>query len=161
MVEQIKGYSQLQARLHAVGGTKMSTGMMKQLGARAIAEQKLLVMPHKKTGVTQASIHVSNITATSVTTAVGGAGRWLEFGTRPHVITPKVAKVLAWASGPAGGANRRLTGATRVGKLADHFARIVHHPGTRPYPFMIPGAKLAISKSGLADVVVKAWNDAA
>lgn len=158
----MKGYGALQARLRAISGAPGSVGRMKLLGAAAVMEQKRLTQPNKKTGVTQNSIHVSSVSATSATTEAAAAARWLEFGTKPHVIRPRVARVLAWASGPAGGANRRLTGATRKGASADHFAMVVNHPGTRAYPFMVPGAKLALEKAGLAEkLIIEPWNSAA
>ena len=43
---------------------------------------------------------------------------FVEFGTRPHLIKPKRRKSLRWA--------------TEEGYV---FARIVHHPGSRPHPF--------------------------
>ena len=46
-------------------------------------------------------------------------GREVEFGTPPHVITPKKAKALKFKSG---------------GKTI--FTKVVHHPGTRPNPFI-------------------------
>ena len=44
---------------------------------------------------------------------------YVEFGTPPHIITPKNAKALHWKSGQD-----------------DVFAKVVHHPGTRPQPFI-------------------------
>jgi HK97 gp10 family phage protein len=44
---------------------------------------------------------------------------YVEFGTAPHIIRPKNAKALHWQTG---------------GK--DVFAKIVHHPGTQPQPFI-------------------------
>lgn len=152
---ELIGYQGVQARLRAISGPTFGPKLMKRLGAAAVMEQKLLVRPHKKTGVTQASVAYVGVTATSVTTQAAGAARYLEFGTKPHVIRPKVAKVLAW------GGPRRLTGALRKGAKAEFFATLVHHPGTKASPFMVPGAKLAVSKAGLADIVVKEWNDAA
>lgn len=46
----------------------------------------------------------------------------VEFGSRPHVIRPKNAKVLSWK--PKGG-----------GRV---FAKVVNHPGTKPRPFLMP-----------------------
>jgi len=43
----------------------------------------------------------------------------VEFGTQPHIIRPKNAKALHWKSGGN-----------------DIFATVVHHPGTRPQPFI-------------------------
>jgi len=48
-------------------------------------------------------------------------GKYVEWGTPPHVIYPKNAKALHWKSG---------------GK--DVFAKVVHHPGTRAQPFIRP-----------------------
>jgi hypothetical protein len=40
------------------------------------------------------------------------------------------------------------------------FAREVHHPGTRPHPFLVPGARAALTKVGLT-AIVDEWNKAA
>src|SRR5439155_23222492 len=126
------------------------------LGLRAVREQKLLV--HRKTGNLGRSIHLGAVTAISVTTIAGARyARPVEFGARPHEITPKVAKALRWAASPSG---RRLSGAPRVG-AAVIFAKRVHHPGSKPYPFMVPGAWKVIEKGGLKDVVIDTWNSAA
>lgn len=44
---------------------------------------------------------------------------FIEFGTRPHIIRPRRAKALRFMVG-----------------LQEVFARLVHHPGTRPYKFL-------------------------
>jgi HK97 gp10 family phage protein len=49
-------------------------------------------------------------------------GAYVEFGTRPHVITPKKGKFLAFKS--------------KSGKVV--YAKRINHPGSRPYPFMQP-----------------------
>ena len=75
--------------------------------------------------------------------------RYVEEGTRPHDIWPKAAHGL---KGPLrNGQTRRATGkgphehivgrgiALRwVSGGITHFAAMVHHPGSRPYPFMGP-----------------------
>lgn len=147
----LHGYSQLQARLHALGAP---AGFMRTLGLMAVREQKLLV--RRKTGQTGRTIHMATVTPTRVTLVAGGAAVYLEGGTRPHEITPKAAKVLRWAASPAG---RRLSGNPRVG-AGLVFARRVHHPGTKPYPFMVPGAVKAIHKAGVGSLV-DTWNSAA
>lgn len=48
-------------------------------------------------------------------------GLFMEVGTRPHIIRPK--RPDGWL--------RWWDGAGRV-----HFARVVHHPGTRPYAYL-------------------------
>ena len=66
---------------------------------------------------------------------------FVEFGTRPHEIRPRRRKWLRWA--------------TKEGYI---FAKLVHHPGSRPYPFF----RTAISE-GLEDAkeaFVKAFLEA-
>jgi len=48
---------------------------------------------------------------------------YVEFGTAPHIIRPKNKKALSWTSGKGGGGER-------------FFAKVVHHPGTAPQPFI-------------------------
>lgn len=48
------------------------------------------------------------------------------FGTKPHLIKPKTKKTLRWASG---------------GKF--HFAKVVHHPGTKPDDWLKRAAAMA------------------
>lgn len=47
--------------------------------------------------------------------------RWIEEGTRPHVILPRNKKALYW-------------------KGAAHPVRMVNHPGTKARPYLIPAA---------------------
>lgn len=153
---RVTGTAALDRRLHAMGNTE---AFMQRLALRAVAEQKRLV-PHKTRNLSR-SIHVTRVTATTATTeASANYAGFVEHGTRPHEITPRVARVLAWAPGPAGGAHRRLSGRSRVGNTTMIFAKRVHHPGTRAQPFMVPGAKLAAQKSG-ASIVIDEWNGAA
>ncbi len=149
---ELQGAPQLQARLHAIGKTE---GYMRLLGLAAVREQKLLV--HRKTGNLGRSIHLGSVTPThAVTIASANYAADVEFGTRAHEITPNARKALRWAASPGGA---RLTGTPRKG-AAVVFAKRVHHPGTRPYPYMIPGAKLAVSKAG-TNAIVEQWNGAA
>jgi hypothetical protein len=151
-VARVVGVPQLQARLHAVGGTG-SSALMRQFGLRTVREAKLLV--HRKTGNLGRSIRLASATPTQAVVIAGAHyAAYVELGTRPHTITPKVARVLAW-----GGA-RRLSGALRTGAKPTNFAMVVHHPGTKPYPYLIPGAKIAV-QSGGAQVIVQAWDGAA
>lgn len=55
----------------------------------------------------------------TVTISMVEYAKYVEFGTPPHIIRPKNAKALHWKAG---------------GK--DVFAAAVHHPGTRPNPFI-------------------------
>lgn len=76
----------------------------------------------RRTGALAASI---TVTMPNPTTAVIGPtspyGGFVEFGTAPHIIRPRNKKVLRFQVG---------------GKTV--FASVVHHPGTKPHPYMAP-----------------------
>ena len=154
----IEGYRPLQARLTAIGQTQ---GQTRELGIRTVAYAKQTV--RRKTGTTGRTIRMTNLSESSVTVEVGGAGEYLERGTRPHIIRPKNRKALRWpAQGtPVTLGGRARTGAVRaLGSKAFAFARLVHHPGTRKYPFLIPAAKRAIAEVGVGKLI-ELWNKAA
>lgn len=100
--------------------------------------------------------------------------QYVESGTRPHEIWPKASHGL---KGPLrNGQTRRATGkgphehivgrgqALRwVSGGVTHFAAMVHHPGSRPYPFIGPAylkaqAVLERELELLFGVVAKIWN---
>ena len=140
----------LRKRMTALGETEP---MMRLLQLATIAHAKRLA--HRRTGQLQRSIAPGPVTHDSaVIVAHTPYAAALEFGAKPHIIRPKRARVLAW-----GGA-RRLSGRLRSGAKPDHFAALVHHPGNKPYPFLVPGAQAAIKETGV-DAIVKAWNEAA
>jgi hypothetical protein len=157
-VSDLEGYSQLQARLHAIGQTQ---DMMRQVGLATVAGAKRTVA--HKTRTTSKTIRLASYDKDSARVVAGGAGVFLELGTRPHIIRPKSKKALRW---PAKGtattlAGRARTGAVRsLGRGAYAFAKLVHHPGTKAQPFLVPSAEKALSDFGLAGIV-KRWNDAA
>ncbi len=141
----------LQRRLHAIGETNAD---MRAIQLSTIHEAQALV--HRKTGHLQRSIVPGPVTATTaVIEARTPYAASLEFGAKPHIIKAKPGHVLAW------GGERRLSGALRSGSSPTHFATLVHHPGNKPYPYLIPGAKRALQKAGVLDGVVKRWNEAA
>ncbi len=155
MAENLIGLEKLEARLLALSSAKMGPAAMRLLGAAAVGEAKLLV--RRKTGALGRSISYGNVTPTGVTIRAGMPyAPFVEFGTQGGtVITPKVARVLAW-----GGA-RRLTGSLRSGSKPTAFAMRVVRRATRPYPYLLPGAKKAVSAGGLKDIIINAWNSAA
>lgn len=145
----VEGIPQLQARLSRL---HPDPRLMERLGLSAIREQKLLVP--RKTGNLGRSIHIGTVTATAADTLAGaGYAAYVEFGTKAHDIVPRRAKALRFAVG----AGRRLSGSPRSGAPVI-FAKKVHHPGTRPRPFMVPGARAALSAVGLRDTIVSLWN---
>lgn len=63
----------------------------------------------------------------------------VEFGTKPHIITPKTKKVLRWEAKVVS----LLTKSGRPRKKPKiikeaRFARRVKHPGTKPHPYLRP-----------------------
>ena len=147
------GVTSLQRRLAAISGPNSMPTIMRLIGTAAVREEKLLV--HRKTGNTGRSIHLVSATAQKAVTEAGGAAAYLEFGTKPHTITPKARKALRFAASPGGA---RLTGSPRTG-AAVVFATVVHHPGSRPYPFMLPGAVAAVQDAGV-EPIIGLWNAA-
>ena len=150
----IEGLTALQKRFAAISDSRMMLG---QIALLAVKEAKEIVP--RKTGNLGRSIRLGPVSATSAQIIAGGVAgvgyaRDVEFGTRAHVIVPRTKKALAW------GGDRRLSGSLRSGASATHFARRVNHPGSRAKPYLIPGAKAAVSKAGLAERIVTAWNEA-
>ena len=136
-------------RLHAIGEPQP---LLRALQLATIHEAQALVP--RKTGFLQRNIKPGAITNDhAIVKADTPYAAPVEFGSKPHIIKPKNAKVLAW------GGSRRLSGRLRSGSKPDHFATIVHHPGSRAHPYLIPGAKKATGK--LKDVIVSLWNSAA
>jgi len=145
----IRGIPELQTRLERI---KPDRDFMRNLGLSAIREQKLLVP--RKTGNLGRSIGLGSISPTAVQTVAGAAyAVFVEFGTKAHTIVPRTKKALRFALG----ANARLSGAPRKGAPVV-FAKRVRHPGTRPKPFMVPGAQAAVAGAGFKDTIIKLWN---
>lgn len=137
----------------------LSVNMLGRLALSVVAEAKRDVP--RKTGNLGRSIHRGAVSAEyAEVRASAGYAAFVEFGTRPHLIVPVRARALAWPA-QAGGA--RLTGSARKstqrgGNGGMRFARAVHHPGTRPNPFMERAFQRAVSQAHLEEVVVAAWN---
>lgn len=136
-----KGLKELQKRVDALDDLD---NVMRDLALTAVGEQKRL--SPVKTGNLRRSIHVGRVTAREAETiASADYAGYVEFGTRPHEIRPRVKRVLRWKSG-----------------TGYRYARVVKHPGTRAQPFMLPGAERAISGfRGLKEKVIEKWNRAA
>jgi hypothetical protein len=152
----VSGIPQLERRLAAIDPRTGGSAFMQRLGLSTVREAKLLVP--RRTGNLGRSIHISSLSPQSVTVeASAGYAAFVEMGTRPHEITPRTKLALRFAASPGGA---RLSGTPRSGAPVV-FAKRVHHPGTRPHPYLLPGAEAAVAKSGLADEIVARWNGAA
>jgi len=89
----------------------------------AIANDLVIEMQRRvavDTGHLQGSI-IYRIVGDGMEISMPFYGKYVEFGTPPHVIEAKNKQALHWKQG---------------GK--DMFARRVNHPGTRPQPFIRP-----------------------
>ena len=154
---ELEGAQALQARIKAVSNTdgRMGSRMLRgwQLHTVYLAKRRVPV----KTRNLSRSIHPGPIVGHESATVVASAeyARYVEGGTQPHIIKPVRARMLAW------GGDRRLTGSLRTGARPTNFARIVHHPGTRPRPFLRPAALEALEDLAMTQWYVAAWNEAA
>jgi hypothetical protein len=148
----------LTPRLHALQNPKAKEALLYRVAKLARSNAQELVP--KKTKNLRRTIRIGEVSATRALLLAGGQrevgyAAYVEFGTKPHVIAPRKAKVLAW------GGNRRLSGTLRSGASAEFFAMKVNHPGSRAKPYLVPGARAAMRTAGLKDALIKAWNDAA
>ena len=150
---EIRGIPELRTRIDAI---RPDRGMLRKLALAAVREQKLLAP--RKTGNLARTIHLGAVTPTRAeTVASADYAAYVERGTRPHEIRPRVRKALRFAA-DAGSA--RLSGSPRSGGRV-RFAKRVQHPGTRAQPFMVPGAEKALDAVGLKAEVIKSWDEAA
>ena len=148
-MSEVQGMDALLRRMKAIGEPQP---LLRALQLSTIHEAQALVP--RKTGFLQRNIKPGAITNDhAIVKADTPYAAPVEFGSKPHIIRPRSAKVLAW------GGSRRLSGRLRSGSSPTHFAMEVHHPGSKAHPYLIPGAKKAAGK--LKDVIVKQWNGAA
>lgn len=157
----IEGIPALERRFAAIGSPKSNAMLMGQLGLLGVAEAKTILYPtHRKTGNLGRTIRLGDVTEDHADIIAGGQGgvgyaRYVEFGTRAHVIRPRNKRALAW------GGRRRLSGSLASGSKPTVFAASVNHPGTKPVFYLLGGARNALRKAGLADKIRAAWNAAA
>lgn len=151
----VKGARQLRDRMEAIAATEH---LMRAVQLETIAGAKALVP--RKTGFLARSIVPGNVDNDSAIIHVNAPyAAAVEFGSKPHVIVPKRARVLAW---PASEGSRRLSGRARSGTSSGDmvFAGKVNHPGTKPRPFVVPAALAALKRHGV-EAIIKIWNGAA
>lgn len=153
----VEGDEALRRRFKAIADTKQ---VLEKVALLGVAEAKKLVP--RQTDNLGRTIRVGTVSETSAQVVAGGTAnvgyaRYVEQGTglygpRNRRIVPKHAKVLSWV----GGGSRltgRGTGSRRI------FARSVK--GRKATPYLVPGVKKAVSRAGLTDTIVTAWNEAA
>lgn len=149
MSSKLIGQKETQRRLAALENTKP---LLRTVQLRAVKEAKARV--HRATGHTARTIMPGDLTDSYTIVQASGAAIFLEGGTRPHTIRPRNASVLSWTAG------KRLSGRSRTAGGRRFFAKVVHHPGTKPYPFLVPGAVAALKSVGIQPLIDE-WNRAA
>lgn len=155
----LHGGDDLQKRLAALGSPEKRRQAFGRLGLLAVAEANRLVP--RRTGNLARTIRVEAASESAVRVTAGGFlqvgyAADVEWGTKPHDIVPRNKKALRWATR----ANSRLSGSPRSGAPV-MFAKRVHHPGTKPHPYLIPGAFKALQIAGMDQLVLRTWNEAA
>ncbi len=152
-MSSLQGADALHRRFAAIARTDV---LVREIIIHGVREAKILVP--RRTGNLGRTIRPGIITRNSGEVMAGGRNgvgyaAAVEQGTGPHIIKPRNRKVLAW-----GGA-RRLSGSLRTGAKATNFATIVHHPGNKAHPYLVPGLQKAANEQGV-QVIIKLWNDA-
>jgi len=154
----LQGADKLRARLKAIGQTQV---LLRDIQGHGVREAKILV-PHRTRNLSR-TIRPGRVTADYAEIVAGGQrdvgyAAFVERGTRPHIIRPRTKKALAWG-GPRtlGGRLRVKNGVTAS---ATNFATVVHHPGTRAKPYLVPGFQKAVKDAGMT-TIVRLWDGAA
>jgi hypothetical protein len=137
----LQGGRQLRARLDAIGDIG---DLLRPTALRGVAEAKKLAPV--RTGNLRRTIHIGRVSLDSAEVVASAKyARPVEFGAKAHLIRPRNRKALRFKVG---------------GRTV--FTRLVHHPGNKARPFLIPGVRKAISAAGgLRDRIVANWNAAA
>jgi len=159
----IEGYRPLQARLEAIGDSKLQMGFVASI---VVGELKRNIV-HRTSG-TSRTIHVTAVTDSTARIEGSPVARWLDEGTglygpRRHRIVPRSGKVMRWTAGPSG--SLTLAGRKRSGKAGTGagpvFARSTR--GMKGRPFIQRSIQSAAGKLGveLGGQIVDEWNRAA
>lgn len=156
----VQGMDALLRRMKATGEPKP---ILRALQLSVIHEAQALTP--RKTGNLQRSIVPGELTDSHAVVRVNAKyGIYVEKGTgihgpRKQRIQP--GGVMHWKGG--GKSKVRLSGRSRVvrGKSLGDDVFAMSTEGAKAQPFLEPGAKKAISKAGLADIIVAQWNGAA
>jgi hypothetical protein len=161
MAEQVKGMRQLHSRLENISDTK---AVLLKLQLNTVEEAKRLTVPIRKTGNLGRSIRPGFLSGTKAfVNAEASYAAYVEKGTgiygpKHKPIVPRTKKMLAWRTGAVtlSGRSRVKGGVEQAGWA---FAKSVK--GRKATPFLEPGARKAVERNGLKDVVIKLWNEGA
>ena len=159
------GADDLNRRLEALRDGTASRQLLGDFGLLGVRFAKDVVP--QKTRKLRQTIRVASIDERrqSVRIVAGGSRQigyaaYVEFGTglygpRHKLIVPKRGKYLRF---PAA-STRRLSGSARSGTNKFIYARSVK--GSRPQPYLVPGARKALREVGKSKAIIETWNKAA
>ena len=154
MAVRLEGAADLIKRLQALGETRP---LMRWVQLEATREAKDRV-PVKTGNLRRSIVPGSHSGSHAIVEARATYAAPVELGARPHRI-PKNGR--SRRPMPIGG-SRRLSGKVRAGSSPVAFAWSVNHPGNKPQPYLLPGAKAAVqSARGVLQYMVGKWNGAA
>lgn len=114
--------------------------------ATAAVQSKARKNLYKGHGLQTGTLRRSIFTKVSALKGIIGVGEkygpYVEYGTRPHTIRPKVKQALFFQS-----PNGTIGGQSKGGKLKTFgIYKVVHHPGTPEMPYMRPAAESSIGQ---------------
>lgn len=136
----LKGAPELRRRLRAIRTVFKPVGRQWTDETTRLARSRVRVV----SGKTRASIRRKNASLTRAAVVATGGARFLEAGTKEHVIRAKRVQALKFnASGQP------------------RFAKKVKHPATRPQPFLRRSGKDALAKLDILQELIDLWNQAA
>lgn len=136
----LKGSRELRRRLKAIRTVFKPVGKTWAEKTVHLAASRVEV----KTGKTRASIRVKNASMRKAAVEAKGGARFLEAGTKAHIIRPKRFRALKWnASGQP------------------MFAKKVNHPATKAKPFLRRSGRDVLEQSDMLQELLKLWNQAA
>ena len=140
MATGLVGGPELKRRLRAVG--QVFKAMGKDWATETVHQMRPRVP--ERTGRLRKSFRVKNVTQKHATVFGHYTAFFVDAGPVPHVIKAKRSKSLVFKAG-----NRTI------------FARQVHHRGYGARPFRQRAAEEGLRKTASADVLIKAWTEAA
>ena len=136
----LKGSRELRRRLKAIKTVFKPVGKSWAEQTARLAATRVEV----KTGKTRRSIRVKNASMKKAAVEAKGGARFLEAGTKAHIIRPRRFRALKWnASGQP------------------MFAKKVNHPSTKAKPFLRRSGHDVLERSDMLKELIKLWNEAA
>ena len=136
----LRGSRELRRRLKAIRTVFKPVGKTWADQTVRLAQSRVTV----KSGKTKASIRVKNASMRKAAVEAKGGARFLEAGTKAHVIKPKRFRALKWNT-----AGQPM------------FAKKVNHKGSKAKPFLRRSGRDVLEKSDMLKELLNLWNQAA